>query len=184
WIRIRRGTAAPRPRGRLPHRGGRRELDGPAGKQGRRAQGRARDALADPEGASPHRPSLMSPARRAREIEPFLAVEVAERAQALERAGVDVVNLHYGEPDFEAPVAVTVDAAEGWQLSAEAVRPRLGARTRGILINSPANPTGAVLSAHTLRALAELGVPIVADEIYHGLNYAGRDHSILEFMDH
>jgi (5-formylfuran-3-yl)methyl phosphate transaminase len=219
----------------------------------------------------------MSPARRTREIEAFLAVEVAERAQALERAGVDVVNLHYGEPDFEAPLAVTealtraikdgrtkytsslgilplreaiaehyaarygvdigpdqilvtpgtspamlllfghlldpgdevilsnpfyacypnfiryaggvpvevsLDAAEGWQLRAEAVRPRLGARTRGILINSPANPTGAVLSAHTLRALAELGVPIVADEIYHGLNYAGRDHSILEFMDH
>ena len=37
------------------------------------------------------------------EIEPFLAVEVAERAQELERSGIDVVHLEFGEPDFEAP---------------------------------------------------------------------------------
>ncbi len=39
-------------------------------------------------------------ARRIQEIEPFLAVEVAERAQELERAGIDVVHLEFGEPDF------------------------------------------------------------------------------------
>ena len=53
----------------------------------------------------------MSFARRVQEIEPFLAVEVAERAAVLERAGVDVVHLEYGEPDFEAP-AVVRDALE------------------------------------------------------------------------
>ena len=40
-------------------------------------------------------------ARRVQEIEPFLAVEVFERAQELERQGVDVVHLEFGEPDFE-----------------------------------------------------------------------------------
>ena len=50
-------------------------------------------------------------ARRAREIEPFLAVEVFQRAQALERAGADVIHLEYGEPDFETP-SVIREAAE------------------------------------------------------------------------
>jgi (5-formylfuran-3-yl)methyl phosphate transaminase len=45
-------------------------------------------------------------ARRVRDIEPFLAVEVAERAGTLERAGVDIVHLEYGEPDFDAPPVV------------------------------------------------------------------------------
>jgi aspartate/methionine/tyrosine aminotransferase len=41
--------------------------------------------------------------RRAREIEPFLAVEVFQRAQALEREGADVIHLEFGEPDFDTP---------------------------------------------------------------------------------
>ena len=53
----------------------------------------------------------MSFARRMAAIEPFLAVEVAERAQALERDGADIVHLEYGEPDFEAPPVVR-DALE------------------------------------------------------------------------
>src|SRR5262245_35827392 len=50
-------------------------------------------------------------ARRALEIEPFLAMEVSERAQELERAGADVIHLEFGEPDFEAPPVVR-DALE------------------------------------------------------------------------
>jgi hypothetical protein len=49
-------------------------------------------------------------ARRAATVEPFLAVEVFERAQALERAGIDVVHLEFGEPDFDTPPAI-VEAA-------------------------------------------------------------------------
>ena len=48
----------------------------------------------------------MSLARRTEAIEPFLAVEVAERAQKLEEQGVDVVHLGYGEPDFAPPAVV------------------------------------------------------------------------------
>ena len=53
----------------------------------------------------------MTFAKRVQEVEPFLAVEVAERAQELERSGIDVVHLEFGEPDFEAPPVVR-DALE------------------------------------------------------------------------
>jgi aspartate/methionine/tyrosine aminotransferase len=222
----------------------------------------------------------MTFARRIQEIEPFLAVEVAERAQELERAGIDVVHLEFGEPDFEAPlvvrealekavkdgrtrythslgivelrdaivehyartygvsiereqvmvtagtspamlllfghlldpgdevilsnpyyacypnfvryadgvpVEVGVSEADRFQYRPEAIRARLGARTQAILVNSPANPTGSVLSADRMAAIAALaeanGPFIVSDEIYHGLTEGGRDRSILEFTD-
>jgi (5-formylfuran-3-yl)methyl phosphate transaminase len=218
--------------------------------------------------------------RRTQEIEPFLAVEVAERAGALEAQGVDVVHLEYGEPDFEAPavvrdalekavkdgrmrythslgilplreaiaehyattygvtvspeqvlvtpgtspamlllfghlldagdevilsnpyyacypnfiryaegVPVYVDVAEsdGFQYRPEAIPARLTDRTRAILVNSPANPTGAILSPERMAGVAALarddGPLIVSDEIYHGLTDGERDHTILEFTD-
>jgi aspartate/methionine/tyrosine aminotransferase len=55
----------------------------------------------------------------------------------------------------------------------DTVRAAIGPRTRAIIVGSPANPTGAVQSAETMHALAELGVPIVSDEIYDGLVYDG-----------
>jgi len=55
----------------------------------------------------------VSLARRVAEIEPFLAVEVAERGQAMERQGIDVVHLEYGEPDF-APPTVVQEALRHW----------------------------------------------------------------------
>ena len=53
-------------------------------------------------------------ASSARKVQPFLAMQVFERAQELERAGVDVVHLEIGEPDFAVPACVaaaTVEAA-------------------------------------------------------------------------
>ena len=56
-------------------------------------------------------------------------------------------------------------------------RPRLAPRTRAILINSPANPTGAVLSAERMAASPRWprarALVVVSDEIYHGLTYEG-----------
>ncbi|HEV8141335.1 MAG TPA: pyridoxal phosphate-dependent aminotransferase [Methylomirabilota bacterium] len=219
-------------------------------------------------------------ARRVAEIGPFLAVEIAELAFALERAGVDVVHLEFGEPDFEAPpvvadavmraikdgrtkytsslgilplreavvdhyaatygvrispaqvlvtpgtspammllfghlldpgdevvlgdpyyacypnfiryaegrpVTVPTTEAAGFALHATAVRERLSPRTRAVLINSPANPTGAVMTAGGMAEIGEVtahaGAFVVSDEIYHGLVYEGRARSILEFTD-
>ena len=44
--------------------------------------------------------------RRAREISPFLAMEIFERAVELERSGRTVIHLEIGEPDWETPEVV------------------------------------------------------------------------------
>ena len=81
------------------------------------------------------------------------------------------------------PVSVDVFEEEGFQLRPEAVAAKLTPRTKAILINSPANPTGTLLSAERMAALADLGPLVLSDEIYHGLVYEGRERSILEFTD-
>ena len=81
------------------------------------------------------------------------------------------------------PVTVPVYEEDGFQYRPEAVAERIGPRTKAILINSPSNPTGNLLSAERMQALSELGPWIVSDEIYHGLVYEGREHSVLEFTD-
>lgn len=43
------------------------------------------------------------------------------------------------------------------------------------------NPTGTLLSPNVMAELAKLDVPILSDEIYHGLVYEGQAHSMLEF---
>lgn len=215
-------------------------------------------------------------ARRALEIDPFIVMEVMERAQQLEATGEHLIHLEVGEPDFPTPACIQeamaravkdgmtgythslgilplreaiaahyhakygvqvspdrilvtagtspamwmvfaalleqgdevivsdphyacypnfirfcggalacVDIFEedGFQFRPEAARAKLSPRTKGILINSPANPTGKLLSRERMRALADLGTLILSDEIYHGLAYEGREHSILEFTD-
>lgn len=82
------------------------------------------------------------------------------------------------------PARVPVYEKDGFQLRAEAIRERIGDQTRAILINSPSNPTGNLLSEENMKAIAGLGPYIISDEIYHGLVYEGKEHSILEFTDH
>ncbi|WP_338833667.1 Aspartate aminotransferase [Moorella humiferrea] len=81
------------------------------------------------------------------------------------------------------PVFIPVQEEDGFKYRLPPVQASIGPRTKAILINSPANPTGAVFTADELAALAGLGPYIIADEIYHGLVYEGREHTILEFTD-
>jgi aspartate/methionine/tyrosine aminotransferase len=81
------------------------------------------------------------------------------------------------------PIFVDVSETDGFQLHAQEVRKKLGQRTRAVLINSPSNPTGNLLPPGRMAELAELGIPIISDEIYHGLAYGEKEHSILEFTD-
>lgn len=81
------------------------------------------------------------------------------------------------------PLLVPVREEEAFRLQPAEVKKRLDPSVKGILINSPANPTGAVLGEKELRGLAELGPYLVSDEVYHGINYSGQDHSILEYTD-
>ncbi|EPR43601.1 aminotransferase class I and II [Desulfovibrio sp. X2] len=83
-------------------------------------------------------------------------------------------------------VEIPVSEADGFQLDAAAVAARLTPRTRAVLLNSPSNPTGTLLAPERMAALAELtreGPLLCSDEIYHGLVYEGREHSVLEFTD-
>lgn len=82
------------------------------------------------------------------------------------------------------PARVPVYERDGFELWPEAIQARISEKTRAILINSPSNPTGNLLSESTMRAIARFSPYIVSDEIYHGLVYRGREHSILEFTDH
>lgn len=209
-------------------------------------------------------------------MSPFIVMEVLERANELQRQGIDVIHLEVGEPDFDVPqcvndatvgaleksqthythslgdfdlrqaiadfhhkeygvnvdpncivvtsgsspaillalmalcevggevivsnpgyacysnfilacngvpVEVSLKAETGFQFDVEAVRRAITPKTRAIFINSPMNPTGTLLSEEVLSQMASLGVPILSDEIYHGLVYNGKAHSILEYTN-
>ena len=73
---------------------------------------------------------------------------------------------------------------EGFQYRPKDIKKKLAPRTKAILINSPSNPTGIVMSKDQLQSMAQFDKQyIISDEIYHGLVYQDRAHSILEFTD-
>ncbi|MCW8859695.1 MAG: pyridoxal phosphate-dependent aminotransferase [Deltaproteobacteria bacterium] len=81
------------------------------------------------------------------------------------------------------PVMLRTAAADGFQPQPEQVHQLITEKTRGLLINSPSNPAGSVLSGAEMQALTELSIPIISDEIYHGLTYEGDERCILEFTE-
>ncbi|MFB0546394.1 MAG: pyridoxal phosphate-dependent aminotransferase [Anaerolineae bacterium] len=215
-------------------------------------------------------------AKRAREIRPFIVMDVLERAHAMEHEGNRIIHLEVGEPDFDTPqyvkdaacealeeghthythslgnlelreaickhylktynvsvhpdqivitsgtspamllifsallekgdqviisdpryacypnfirfvqgvpVTVPVYEEDGFQYRPEAIEKKITKKTKAIVINSPSNPTGNLLSESRMRAIAQFSPYIISDEIYHGLVYEGKEHSILEFTD-
>jgi len=82
------------------------------------------------------------------------------------------------------PVKYPVKAEEGFLLDAGAAWEAAGKNAKAILINSPSNPTGAVMEDKHLKAVAELPIDyVISDEIYHGITYGTKAHSILEHRD-
>ncbi|MCJ7782602.1 MAG: pyridoxal phosphate-dependent aminotransferase [Desulfobacterales bacterium] len=82
-----------------------------------------------------------------------------------------------------SPVFVQVLEEEGFQYLPEMIEEKLSPSVKGIMINSPSNPTGNVMPAERMEAIAKLSPFIISDEIYHGLVYEGEVHTILEFTD-
>jgi len=214
--------------------------------------------------------------KKAREIPPFIVMDVLEKAQELERMGERVIHLEVGEPDFDTPecineasyraicdgkthythslglielreaivedywekyhvnispeqvlvasgtspamlllfsslleeedqvilsnpyypcypniirfvggtpIFIDVKEEEGFQYLPEMIEEKLTSRVKGIMINSPSNPTGNVMSAERMTKISKFSPFIISDEIYHGLVYEGEAHSILEFTD-
>jgi aspartate/methionine/tyrosine aminotransferase len=83
-----------------------------------------------------------------------------------------------------SPLFVNVKEEEGFQYLPEMIEEKLSPRVKGIMINSPSNPTGNVMSGERMAKIAESSPFIISDEIYHGLVYEGEIHSILEYTDH
>lgn len=81
------------------------------------------------------------------------------------------------------PINVPVYEEDGFQYRYEEIKKRITSRTRAIMINSPMNPTGNLLSLELMRDLVKFEIPIISDEIYHGLVYEKPAHSILEVTD-
>jgi aspartate/methionine/tyrosine aminotransferase len=82
------------------------------------------------------------------------------------------------------PVRLPVREEDGFQYDPQSVRDHVAQGARALLLNSPANPTGILTSVERLTDLVELTrgrAQIVSDEIYHGLTYGEKAHSILEF---
>ncbi len=214
--------------------------------------------------------------KRTDEMTSFIVMDVLEKAHEMERAGIDVIHLEVGEPDFDVPqcvndavkealndgdthythslgkielreaicdyykdtynvdvtpdrivvtsgtspamlslfsvllekgdevivsdphyacylnfinytggvpVTIPVFEEDGFQFRIEEVKKRINEKTKAILINSPSNPTGNLLSSERMEKIANLSKPVISDEIYHGLVYEGRERSILEFTD-
>ncbi len=217
--------------------------------------------------------STLMVTQKARDIKPFIVMEVLEKAAEMERQGIDVVHLEVGEPDFAVPpcvskavqqafeegrthythslgdgelrdeiarkykreygvdilpdqilvtsgssaailltlgglcengdeviisdpgyacyagfirfidaktVRVPVYEEDGFQYRPEIIQQKITGRTKAVMINSPMNPTGNLLSLEVMRELSDFNIPIVSDEIYHGLVYGDKAHSILE----
>ena len=82
------------------------------------------------------------------------------------------------------PVEVDCGPAERYQISAAALE-AMEPAPDGVIIASPANPTGTIIPADEMARIAEVcarrGIRIVSDEIYHGLSYGEAAHSMLEF---
>lgn len=86
------------------------------------------------------------------------------------------------------PVEIETTAATGWVMTPEAVERAHAERPlAGILVMSPANPSGTMMSPQALAALGEtcrrLGLWFISDEIYHGLTYEGPAATALAFDD-
>jgi aspartate/methionine/tyrosine aminotransferase len=82
------------------------------------------------------------------------------------------------------PVEISCGAATRFQITAAALA-ALEPAPQGVLIASPANPTGTIICAEELQKIAvvcrERGIKIISDEIYHGISYVEPTRSMLEF---
>lgn len=110
--------------------------------------------------------------------------------EAVVNEGDEVLLPDPGFPIYESvvryvggrPVSVPLLEERDFRFDPEELRRRVTDRTRLILLNSPQNPTGGVLSLSDLEAVAEMArehdLWVLSDEIYSRLLYEGEQHSI------
>ncbi|MRR09591.1 pyridoxal phosphate-dependent aminotransferase [bacterium] len=83
------------------------------------------------------------------------------------------------------PVPLPLREENDFRLDVKELKSKITKKTRLIIINSPHNPTGGILTRDDLRAVADIAVngniPVLADEIYDRMIYEGRFESIAQF---
>lgn len=88
---------------------------------------------------------------------------------------VEMVNIAQGVPVF-----VELDESKKFEIDFDALKSKITPKTKAMIINSPSNPTGCVLSKESTEKLAEIclenNILIISDEIYEKNLYNGRKH--------
>ncbi|MDP1700229.1 MAG: pyridoxal phosphate-dependent aminotransferase [Aestuariivirga sp.] len=111
--------------------------------------------------------------------------------------GVEIMYPNPGFPIYESvikysgakPVPIALKEEDGFAFSAEAILSQITAKTRLIIINSPANPTGGVTPKDEVDKLVagllkHPHVALLSDEIYSQMLYGGRQHlSLLQYPE-
>jgi aspartate/methionine/tyrosine aminotransferase len=96
-------------------------------------------------------------------------------------------NRHFAHMLAAIPRAIAVGPDSRYQPTCPQVAAAWGSRTKGLLVASPANPTGTMLEPAELVALrdciAQRGGALVVDEIYHGLTYDCNAQTALALSD-
>ncbi|MEO8286359.1 MAG: pyridoxal phosphate-dependent aminotransferase [Chloroflexota bacterium] len=112
---------------------------------------------------------------------------------ALIEPGDEVIYPNPGFPIYESMInfmggiAVPLQLSENrdFRINLDELANKISSKTRLLIINSPHNPTGGVLTKDDLQAIAKLAVKhdimVLADEIYSEIVYDGEHHTILTF---
>lgn len=95
------------------------------------------------------------------------------------------------EPDTmmagATPVPYPLRYEDHFQPDIEALKESITARTKGLVVNSPSNPTGSVLTLENFRALKDIAhdhhLWIISDEVYEDFLYGGTHHSFNEVIE-
>lgn len=112
-------------------------------------------------------------------------------ALALVQPGDEIMYPDPGFPIYESmirflgarPVSIRLSKEEGCHLDLEDLESKISRRTKMIIINSPHNPTGSVMSRQEVTNLAGIiktreDIYVLSDEIYKDILYGGKHFSI------
>jgi aspartate aminotransferase len=109
---------------------------------------------------------------------------------ALINPGDEVIYPNPGFPIYESvinfvggsPVPIVLREENDFEMDVDELRGKITSRTRMLIINSPENPTGGVLSKENISAIAEMvkgrNIMVLSDEVYHRIIYDGQHRSI------
>ena len=77
-----------------------------------------------------------------------------------------------------------LDVEDGFKIDINKIKEKITDKSAAIMLNSPNNPTGKIITPEEYKEIAKLGIPVISDEIYQGLVYEGKRYdTALNYMD-